>query len=202
MQSGRPFAKSVAGEGIIGGQSIDWGRTVDEEIDDWERFFFTLQGEATFMIYDVNTVRIESQLHHLEKCCHVIQQAAEELRGAGEAAVAAFALERGIHIGVECVIEVGSLMIDGFMMREAGGYIDIVDILEDEQVLPSEGAATMRELVRFRERLVRRYETVTSDDLLQQMDAVPVLNAFIRWTREYLVQELGPDYPKESRKSG
>jgi uncharacterized protein YutE (UPF0331/DUF86 family) len=154
------------------------------------------------MIYDVNTVRIEAQLHHLEKCCHVIQQAAEELRGADEAAVAVFALERGIHIGVECVIEVGSLMIDGFMMREAGGYIDIVDILEDEQVLPSEGAATMRELVRFRERLVRRYETVTSDDLLQQMNAVPVLNAFIRWTREYLVQELGPDYPKESRKSG
>ena len=36
---------------------------------------------------------------------------------------------------IESIIDVGNTMIDGFIMRDPGGYEDIIDIMEDEKVI-------------------------------------------------------------------
>ncbi|PTX59083.1 uncharacterized protein YutE (UPF0331/DUF86 family) [Melghirimyces profundicolus] len=145
------------------------------------------------MIYEVDTERIKSQLEYLERCLDVMFDAREAW--SRDDRLACFAGARALHIGVECVIDVGSTMIDGFIMRDPGGYLDIVDILEDENVVPSYGAVRLKELIRFRDRLVRRYHEVSEEELFRELSDTEVFHSYITWVRDYLKQELGSAYP-------
>ncbi|SEN56655.1 DUF86 domain-containing protein [Lihuaxuella thermophila] len=141
------------------------------------------------MVYDVNVKRINSQLTYLGRCADVIERTALK---SGEP-VPRFALERALHLAVECMIDVGSVMIDGFVMRDPGGYLDIVDILEDEQVISSELAVKMKELVHLRERLVRYYDDLSEDEIRPYAGETGVYRAFADQVRKYLQRELGEE---------
>lgn len=52
-------------------------------------------------------------------------------------------IERLAQMVVESIIDVGNLMIDGFIMRDPGSYEDIIDILVDERVIPKEHEASL-----------------------------------------------------------
>ena len=52
--------------------------------------------------------------------------------------IESLALARLAHVIVESMIDVGNTMIDGFIMRDPGGYEDIIDIMEDEKVITAE----------------------------------------------------------------
>lgn len=143
------------------------------------------------MVYDVDTDRIERQLKVLRECVEVLEET-KRRRGEREGdPVLFFAASRALHLAVECIIDVGTVMIDGFIMRDPGGYLDIVDILEDERVIPKEGAEQIRHLVRFRDKLVRRYDELTPDEVEDQRETLTVLLSFDKWVRDYLRQELG-----------
>ncbi|GGA43938.1 hypothetical protein GCM10007416_16310 [Kroppenstedtia guangzhouensis] len=146
-------------------------------------------GKGVIMVYDVDTDRIESQLLYLEQCLVVTQRSRQSLEQSDDP-VLLFAASRALHIGMECMIDVGSTLIDGFIMRDPGGYLDIVDILEDERVIPTEAVSRLKELVRVRDRLVRRYDQVTKEELLQELSDTKVLASFIGWVRDYLAREL------------
>ncbi|WP_142506202.1 DUF86 domain-containing protein [Melghirimyces algeriensis] len=146
------------------------------------------------MIYDVDTERIEAQLGCLEQCLDVMERSRNEWKGKSEEVII-FAASRALHIGVECVIDIGSTMIDGFMMRDPGGYLDIIDILEDEKVIPTESVSRLKELIRFRERLVRYYHEVSEDELIQELSDIAVLVHYMDWVRSYLRWELGERDP-------
>jgi uncharacterized protein YutE (UPF0331/DUF86 family) len=139
------------------------------------------------MLYEVDVARIERQLSYLETCVDVI----ERVRLQQACRVERFAVERALHVAVECVIEVGSVMIDGFMMREPGGYLDIIAILEDEKVIPSAIAVPIKAQVRLRERLVRDYDRVTKEELAPWVEEVNLYRTFIQHVRRYLQHELG-----------
>jgi uncharacterized protein YutE (UPF0331/DUF86 family) len=139
------------------------------------------------MLYEVDVARIERQLSYLETCVSVIERV--RLQQAGR--VERFAVERALHVAVECVIEVGSVLIDGFMMREPGGYLDIIAILEDEKVIPVAIAVPIKAQVRLRERLVRAYDRVTKEELAPWVEGVNVYRTFIQHVRRYLQRELG-----------
>ena len=97
------------------------------------------------MVYDVDVERIEKQLEHLEQCAMVLERLGEGPSNTEDR----FALERALHLAVECMIDVGTAMIDGFIMRDPGGYLDIVDILLDEKVIDSKVGNRVKEHVRF-----------------------------------------------------
>lgn len=143
------------------------------------------------MVYDVDTDRIERQLRVLRDCVAVLEETKRRRGEKEEDPVIFFAASRALHLAVECVIDVGTAMIDGFIMRDPGGYLDIVDILEDERVIPKEGADRIRELVRFRDRLVRRYDELSPGEVEDHWEQSEVLSSFDRWVRDYLRQELG-----------
>ncbi len=48
-------------------------------------------------------------------------------------------------------------MIDGFIMRDASSYEDIVQILQDEAVFDEETGSVLVELVKLRRPLVQHY---------------------------------------------
>lgn len=103
------------------------------------------------------------------------------------------ALERIVHLLVECILDTGNDMIDGFIMRDPGSYDDIMDILVDEKVVPEGEGSQLKKLVSSRKTLVQQYQEVDHHDLLQVISEVEqALEVFPSRIRTYLEQELGP----------
>ncbi|PZE21016.1 DUF86 domain-containing protein [Paenibacillus xerothermodurans] len=67
------------------------------------------------------------------------------------------AQERTLHLAIETVTDIGSLLIDAFMMRDASSYEDIIDILRGERVFDATTGDILRRLVQMRRPLVQEY---------------------------------------------
>lgn len=103
------------------------------------------------------------------------------------------ALERIGHLLIECILDTGNDMIDGFIMRDPGGYDDIMDILVDEKVVTEEEGAQLKQLIAYRKTLVQQYQLADSAELYKLITAhLAVLQAFPKRIRIYLETELGP----------
>lgn len=138
------------------------------------------------MVYDVDVHRIEKQLDHLKQCAKVLN----ELGGKPSSIENRFALERALHLAVECMIDVGTVMIDGFIMRDPGGYLDIIDILLDEKVIDQSVGMRVKEHIRLRDRLVRYYTEVDMDELKPFLNDSDLYRQFSEQVSDYLKREL------------
>lgn len=69
----------------------------------------------------------------------------------------AYAQERLLHLAIETVTDIGSLLIDAFILRDAGSYEDIVAIMADEQAVDGTLARQLHQLVAERKALVQDY---------------------------------------------
>jgi|SRR5690625_1056021 len=101
-------------------------------------------------------------------------------------------LERLVHILVESTLDVGNMMIDGFIMRDPGSYHDIIDILIDERVLPQKEEQGYKDFIDLRQMIVQDYLTMDH----RKLQAVffenrEVMNQFSKHIRHYLNNELG-----------
>lgn len=106
-------------------------------------------------MYYVNLKRIEQRSQFI----HQLVQSMEQLSAqwVEPSPTHAFAQERILHLSIECVTDIGSDLIDGLMMRDAGSYEDIIEILLDEQVVDSQLAVILTELVKLRKPLMQEY---------------------------------------------
>ncbi|MCE5171354.1 DUF86 domain-containing protein [Paenibacillus profundus] len=125
-------------------------------------------------MYYVNTEQIDERLTFIPK----VVQAVTEINNRWDGSLyASFAQERALHIAIEIVTDVGSLLIDGFLMRDASSYEDIVDILVQEQVVSSSHHDSLLRLVRLRRALVQHYTEWERNDihpvLLELPDMLP-----------------------------
>lgn len=97
------------------------------------------------------------------------------------------AVERVASCMIECILDVGNAVIDGFVMRDPGSYEDIIDILEDEKVIPSNDTLVLKEFIRFRKPLVRDYVELNTVELYRFLiDYKQVLQAFPSFVENYL----------------
>ncbi|OMD23830.1 hypothetical protein BJP48_06195 [Paenibacillus odorifer] len=105
--------------------------------------------------------------------------------------------ERCLHLAIEVVTDVGSCLIDGFIMRDAGSYEDIISIIHEEKVLgQSEIYERLIELVSLRKPLVQDYYAWERGDLHPLTPILSeVLEQFAVEVRKYLDQELGASVP-------
>jgi len=103
------------------------------------------------------------------------------------------ALERLTHTMLEAILDVGNMMIDGFIMRDPGSYEDIIDILDDEKVITKEMHDCLVQLIQYRKMTVQQYTRVEHEALNQAfIQAISVLKSFSPRVRDYLTNELGP----------
>lgn len=102
-------------------------------------------------------------------------------------------LERMTHLSIEAIIDVGNMMIDGFIMRDPGSYEDIIDILTDEQVLPENEQVAYKKFILLRKMVVQQYTRI-DHDYVQKVwkDEWSSIEAFPNRIRQYLDHELGP----------
>ena len=115
-------------------------------------------------MYFVDRSNIEKTLDYMDKVLIEIDQ------NSYESFAEKLSLERMIHVLIESVLDVGNMMIDGFIMRDPGSYNDIIDILIDEKVIPEENEADYKALIELRKMIVTDYTEVNDEKLRETID--------------------------------
>ena len=138
------------------------------------------------MLYFVDREKIEEILTYIDKIL-------QEFDGNSfNSPLEKLSLERLVHMLIESTLDIGNMMIDGFIMRDPGSYEDIIDILIDERVLPQEQEGAYKEFIGLRKSLVTEYSNVDHESLEKTLRAsLPVLEKFSLHISEYLQNELG-----------
>ena len=70
------------------------------------------------------------------------------------------ALERASQMLIEAVVDVGNMIIDGFILRDPGSYQDVMDIMETEGVIPREDNERFKTTFKWRVELTRNYTSI------------------------------------------
>lgn len=140
-------------------------------------------------MYFIDRNQIELSLTHMEKLLTLYKE--EKVWGAD--LIHSLALARLTHVVIESIIDVGNTMIDGFIMRDPGGYDDIIDIMDDEKVITPEMSQPLKEVIGLRTMIVREFINVETETIVKVLDAsIEELSEFSTKVRHYLEHELGP----------
>jgi len=128
---------------------------------------------------DKTLVYIDTLLHEFEQCSF-------------DTPLAQLGLERITHMLIESILDVGNMMIDGFIMRDPGSYEDIIDILVDEKVIPEEFDTGYKAVIELRNAVVRDYLDLDHASLEETIAMhKEILDEFSHCVKQYLDQELG-----------
>lgn len=140
-------------------------------------------------MYFVDRKKIITTITHMNTLIELF----ENKTNWNENEISKLALERIGQNMIESIIDVGNSMIDGFIMRDPGGYDDIIDILTDEKVITKEMDAPLKEVISFRKVLVRDFHSVNHTELSTMLISnLSYLKEFPVKVESYLVNELGP----------
>lgn len=102
-----------------------------------------------------------------------------------------FAQERALHLAIEVVTDVGSLLIDGFMMRDASSYEDIIEVLCQEGVIPLGEADLHRQLIGMRRSLTQLYMTFNRDEMRDDLELIAAsLERFPDYVKVFIQNEF------------
>lgn len=123
-------------------------------------------------ITDQHRNQIRAHLSVMERQYDVLQalkpHSLEEFQ---EQPVLRAAAERALHIALESLTDIGNIMIDALVMRDAASYEDIFDILTEEKVFDQEFAAHFRPVVVFRKQLAHEYMQLNVEDVYHHAHA-------------------------------
>jgi uncharacterized protein YutE (UPF0331/DUF86 family) len=103
--------------------------------------------------------KINDQRNYLKKSIEVLEKSA--IMEDGCAAVRKFAAERAIHLAVESIVDIGTTLIDGLMLRDPGSYLDVITILASEGIISTMLSVGLGDLILLRHQLVREYSRVS-----------------------------------------
>lgn len=144
-------------------------------------------------MYDVNVQRIDAILLQQRQ----VYSAMSRLTEAGQAALREdpihfYAGQRLLQLAIESITDIGSLLIDGFIMRDPGSYQDIIEILMDERVVSGEYGDRLIGLVNLRNWITKEYLHIGKDRLFEELSCYTEdVGRFEPCIRAYLQKELG-----------
>lgn len=141
---------------------------------------------GVIIMYFVDREKIEQILQYIDKLLSEFDQ------HSFDSPLEKLSLERLVHMFIESTLDVGNMMIDGFIMRDPGSYEDIIDILVDEKVIPPSDQDSYKDVIKLRNAVVRDYVKIDHQLLLGTMSKnKDKLNQFSSYIRTYLNTELG-----------
>lgn len=140
-------------------------------------------------MYYVNRDQITARLNVISDLTEALRHIAAHWDGS---LLQGLAQERALHMAIEMVTDVGSCIIDGFIMRDASSYEDIIEIIGGEGVFPGELLQPLLALVRLRRPLVQDYYEWPRNELHPFTLTMPaILEAFKSAVEAYMSKELG-----------
>ncbi|MFS1512127.1 DUF86 domain-containing protein [Chengkuizengella sp. SCS-71B] len=141
-------------------------------------------------MYYVNQNQINKRLEFLNWLVETIPESLEN-KPESDKAILFLAQERILHLALESVTDIGSYIIDGFLMRDASSYEDIIEILHGEKVFPSHLLETLLGLVKMRKKLVQEYFHLDRNEIYPLLHELPTtLSEFSNSISNYLKHEL------------
>jgi uncharacterized protein YutE (UPF0331/DUF86 family) len=79
--------------------------------------------------------------------------------------------ERALHLMIECLTDIGNIIIDALIMRDPASYEDIFEILTEEGVFAKAFFEHFIPAVRYRKTLAHEYSKVQAEDVWNMVQA-------------------------------
>ncbi|MDQ8736295.1 HepT-like ribonuclease domain-containing protein [Paenibacillus sp. LHD-38] len=139
-------------------------------------------------MYYVNREQIAVRLQSITEIASALHMLASNWQAT---LLEGLAQERALHLAVETVTDVGSFLIDGFILRDASSYEDIIEITGEAGAFPADMQDTLITLVKLRKPLVQEYyvwERTVLHPLTQTLSTL--LPAYKQAIEDYLEREL------------
>lgn len=132
-------------------------------------------------LYFVDREQLNKRLEYIDTLSHLVE--IEE----------GYGLERVCHMLIESVVDVGNMIIDGFIMRDPGSYQDVIDILEMEKVISTENAKSISMTLPSRQWMVRDYTHINHKELKELfLNHIGAYQSFKKEVDSFIKNELGP----------
>lgn len=132
-------------------------------------------------MYFVDRDELEEKLVYIDRLSHEVESAE------------GYALERVCHMLIEAVVDVGNMIIDGFVMRDPGSYQDVIDILEMEKVISTDAKVAISNTLPLRQWFVRNYTEINHDEVKRIFtENIMAYQQFKQDVDTFIKHELGP----------
>lgn len=135
------------------------------------------------MMYFVNKEKLNTKLNYLQQLITDYPQSKDNH----------YAFERIAQMFIESAVDIGNMVIDGFILRDPGNYKDVIDILELEKVISKDTQVHINETVDVRKQFVHYYDELDTASLIPLFDeTVPYYQQFIEEVIRFLKSEDVP----------
>ncbi len=135
------------------------------------------------MMYFVNKEKLNIKLNYLQQLITDYPQSKDNH----------YAFERIAQMFIESAVDIGNMIIDGFILRDPGNYKDVIDILELEKVISKDTQVHINETVDVRKQFVHYYDELDTASLIPLFDeTVPYYQQFIEEVIRFLKSEDVP----------
>ncbi|MBM0868741.1 uncharacterized protein YutE (UPF0331/DUF86 family) [Staphylococcus auricularis] len=104
-----------------------------------------------------------------------------------------YAIERIGQMLIETAVDIGNMIIDGFILRDPGNYQDVIDIMALEKVISSDTQHYINRTVAKRKLFVHDHDRLSLDEVLPLFDeATPYYQRFVDEVVYFLKNENVP----------
>ncbi|PHK48840.1 DUF86 domain-containing protein [Staphylococcus edaphicus] len=104
-----------------------------------------------------------------------------------------YAFERIAQMLIESAVDIGNMIIDGFILRDPGNYKDVIDILALEKAISENTQTQINQTVDVRKQFVYYYDELESTALIALFDeTVPYYQNYIDEVIQFLKSEDVP----------
>jgi uncharacterized protein YutE (UPF0331/DUF86 family) len=142
-------------------------------------------------MYFINHEQIDERIQFLSALADASKQLEQQWGQGTSTLVWQLAQERVLHLAIETVTDVGSLLIDAFILRDASSYEDIVEIVHGEGAYSEALTETLLELVKLRKPLVQDFVAWNRQDLHPLVPKLPAaFEEFAASVRAFIKSEL------------
>ncbi|UKS24169.1 DUF86 domain-containing protein [Paenibacillus sp. HWE-109] len=142
-------------------------------------------------MYFINHEQIDQRIQFLSSLAEASNQLKQQWERGTNDLVWQLAQERVLHLAIETVTDIGSLLIDAFILRDASSYEDILEIVHGEGAYSEPLKATLLQLVKLRKPLVQDYAEWNRQDLNPLIPLLPaVFEEFASSVSAFIKHEL------------
>lgn len=100
------------------------------------------------------------------------------------------AAERALHIATESLTDSANLVIDALVMRDPGGYLDIIKVLAEESVVTAEWFSAFEGCLELRGKLVHKYRLLSPTEIASAVSMYgPLFQSYYEQLNNYLASQ-------------
>ncbi|OCT11907.1 hypothetical protein A8709_29020 [Paenibacillus pectinilyticus] len=142
-------------------------------------------------MYFINHEQIDERIEFLAVLAEASQQLEAQWAKGERDLVWQLSQERVLHLAIETVTDIGSLLIDAFILRDASSYEDILEIVHGEGAYSESLTETLLQLVKLRKPLVQDYVAWDRQSLHPLISKLPAaFEEFAASVRAFIQSEL------------